>query len=345
MVKPKQLKRGSKVAVISPSWGGPAVYPDIYEMGLEVLKGTMEFQVVEFPTARMTPEELYNNPGLRAKDINDAFADNEIEAVFASIGGDESIRILPFLNLEVILNNPKILMGYSDTTTLLTYLNFKGLVTFHGPSVMAGWAQINSYECLAGYYKSILTENLPARPIATFDQLSEGYPDWGVKATLGKVNPKKDNTRGWVWLQGERPVSGRLWGGCIEVLDFLKGTPYWPCDDFWHNRVMMLETSEEKPLPRYVGYSLRSWGMMGLFDKIAALFIGHPMRYSQEEQQELYEIVINIVAKEFGHPELPIVANMNFGHTDPNLILPLGIEVSVDPGKKEIALTEKMFAT
>jgi muramoyltetrapeptide carboxypeptidase LdcA involved in peptidoglycan recycling len=76
-----------------------------------------------------------DNVKLRAQDINAAFADREVKAVFASI------RILPFIDINIIKNNPKIFMGYSDTTTMLTYFNLLGLVTFNGPSVMASFSQ------------------------------------------------------------------------------------------------------------------------------------------------------------------------------------------------------------
>lgn len=140
ILKSKKLKKGDCVAIVSPSWGGPSVFPHIYESGLETLK-KIGLIVKEYPSARKSPEFLYNNPEFRAADINNAFSDNEVSAIFTSIGGDDSVRILPFLNVELIKKNPKIILGYSDTTTLNTYLNQLGLVTLNGPSVMAGFSQ------------------------------------------------------------------------------------------------------------------------------------------------------------------------------------------------------------
>lgn len=142
--RPQKLKRGDRIAVVSPSWGGPHVFPAIYETGLEAMRSQLELEPVEFPTARMHPDELVQEPELRAADINAAFADESISGIVASIGGDDSVRMLPFLDTERILANPKLLMGYSDTTTLLSYLTSQGLVTFHGPAIMAGIVQIPS---------------------------------------------------------------------------------------------------------------------------------------------------------------------------------------------------------
>lgn len=96
-------------------------------MALENLGLTIK----EFPSARKDASFLYNNPEFRANDINAAFADPEVKAIISSIGGDDSIRILPYLDKKTIVQNPKIVMGYSDTSTLLTYINQLGLVTFH----------------------------------------------------------------------------------------------------------------------------------------------------------------------------------------------------------------------
>ena len=79
----------------------------------------------------MKADELYKNPKIRADDINAAFADKDVKAVFPSIGGDDSVRLLNYLDLKTIIRNPKVIMGYSDTATLLTYLNQSGLVTFN----------------------------------------------------------------------------------------------------------------------------------------------------------------------------------------------------------------------
>src|SRR5665811_747266 len=108
-VKPRHLVPGDTVAALSPSWGGPSLYPHVYDHGLAVLRD-WGLEVREFPSARAPAERLQRDPRLRADDLGAAFADPSIRAIVPSIGGDDSIRLLPLLDEAVITANPKILM-------------------------------------------------------------------------------------------------------------------------------------------------------------------------------------------------------------------------------------------
>jgi len=139
--KVKRLKRGSRIAIVSPSSGLGNMFPHILDMGIENLKKYLGFEIIEMPTCRKSSDWLYKNPEARAEDINAAFADKNIDGIICSIGGYESVRILEHLDMESILACPKFFMGFSDSTTFLSYLNSLGMETFYGPSVMAGLAQ------------------------------------------------------------------------------------------------------------------------------------------------------------------------------------------------------------
>ena len=341
-IKPKKLQKGDTIAVVSPSWGGPSVFPHIYESGIKALEN-LGLKIKEYPSARKEADYLYKNPEFRAKDINDAFSNKEVKAIFVSIGGEDSVRILPFLDSDTIRKNPKIIIGYSDTTTLLTYFNQLGLVTLHGPAIMAGFSQWDSLgKKFQEHIRNILFENPGTYKYKSYDSYSEGYLDWSDKSNVGKVKPMSKNT-GWNVLQGNSKVQGELFGGCIEVLEFMKGTTFWPNDDFWNGKILFLETSEDKPTPDQVKWMLRNYGMQGIFDKISALLIGRPRDYSKEEKKSLNENIFKIVNTEFKNSSLPIITNMDFGHTDPQWILPLGIKAEIDCHKKEFKLIEKIF--
>ena len=204
--RPRALIPGDTVAVVSPSWGGPHAFPHVYEQGIAVLRG-WGLRVREYPSTRMDDRDLRANPGLRAADINDAFGDDAIAAVFASIGGDDSMRILPYLDMQRISRNPKILMGYSDTTTLLTVIHQLGMVTFHGPSIMAGIAQHASQSpATRTHVHTMLFGNHASYRYEATTQYTHGYRDWSDDSqpnTLADAH----YSRGWQFLQGSGVVS------------------------------------------------------------------------------------------------------------------------------------------
>ncbi|MEN9389108.1 MAG: hypothetical protein RLY61_192, partial [Candidatus Parcubacteria bacterium] len=274
LMKPNRLKSGDKVAVVSPSWGGPSMCPHIYENGIKYLTEQLKLEIVEFPTARMSATELASNPKIRAMDINDAFANKEIKAVLSTIGGDDSVRILRYLDKDTITCNPKILLGYSDTTTLNTLLNTWGLVTFNGPSIMAGFSQANQFpKSWHDTVKTILMGDSTDYIYPRFEKYSNGYPSWSNVENTGLVNELIESPQ-YNWLQGNSIVDGTLFGGCIEVFEFLKSTEYWPTKDFWKDKVLFFETSEDAPSAANVSYMLRNYGVQGIFDQIKALVFG-----------------------------------------------------------------------
>ena len=336
---PQKLKPGDTVAIISPSWGGPSVFPHIYENGLKILT-EWGLKIKEYPTARADTQYLRKNPEFRAKDINDAFSDSEVKAIFTSIGGDDSVRILPYLDKEKIKNNPKILMGFSDTTTLHTFCNQLGLVTFYGPSIMAGFSQMKnlpeSFEC---HVKEMLFEPKDNYEYTPYGEYAEGYLNWSDENNLGKTKElKKDD--GWRFLQCTGIVRGELFGGCIEVLEMIKGTEFWPKSEFWDGKILVLETSEEKPTIHELGNELRNYGMQGVFDRISGIVFGRARDYSAEEKLELEKIIIAIVRDEFSKDNLPIIANVDFGHTDPQFVLPLGAKAEIDCENRKFKIIE-----
>lgn len=339
LARPRHLEPGNRIAVVSPSWGGPAAFPHVFDRGLDVLRG-WGLEVAEFPSARTPAENLRADPAFRADDINRAFADKSIAAIIASIGGDDSIRLLPFLEASVIAANPKILMGFSDTTTLLMAVHQLGIVTFHGPSVMAGLSQVESLPPIFGrHVRSMLFNPADTYTFVPYGTYADGYPDWGGASEAGLVNPLQSDD-GWHVVQGEGRATGRLIGGCLEVLDWLRGLPAWPLDKDWDDRLLFIETSEEKPTALQVARMLRSLGAMGIFGRLSGLLVGRARDHSIEEKAALEAAIRAVVANEFGRSDLPIVANLDFGHTDPQWVLPLGIRAELDVDARAFRLIE-----
>lgn len=139
-------------------------------------------------------------------------------------------------------------------------------------------------------------------------------------------------------------AGGQLWGGCIEVLDMMNGTLAWPGKDFWNDKILFFETSEDKPTPSQIGFVLRNWGMQGILPKLKGLLVARPKSYTDDEKAELDNEIKRIVVDEFECEELNIVTNMDFGHTDPRHLLPLGIDMKIDPVEERMIFTEALFS-
>jgi len=343
MIKPKRLEKGSTIAVISPSWGGPNVFPHTYEQGIRRLK-EFGFKIKEYPTTRMDNEILYNNPQIRAKDINDAFADTQVDGIICTIGGEDSVRILKYLDTQIIKNNPKFIMGYSDNTTFLAYFNMLGLVTFNGPIVMAGFAEsLKLEDDFIKHINSFLFEKWETYEYKKFSRYTHSYLDWRDSKNLLKENTNYvKNIDDWNFIQGQKNTQGELFGGCIDVLEMLKGTKFWPNDDFWKGKILFLETSEDKPGPVLMRYILRNYGMLGILNKINGIIWGRSRDYTKEEEKELEEGILQVL-KEFNREDMPVVTNVDFGHTDPQLIIPLGCKLKIDIEEKKLILMENPF--
>ncbi|MEX1308505.1 MAG: S66 peptidase family protein, partial [Eubacteriales bacterium] len=281
MLKLPKIKPGSRVAVVAPSSGTAEAFPGIYNLGVKNIIHFLGLVPVAFPTATMSSRDLYLNPKKRAEDINAAFADETIDAIFYTIGGYESVRILEYLNKEVIMANPKTVMGFSDATAFLTLLNQWGMPALYGPSVMAGIAQLDYLpdEALT-HLKTMLFECPVPYTYEPYDEFTHSYKDWSDESVLGQLGEMHTNT-GPLYMLGETPTEGQLWGGCIEVLHHdLNGTRYWPGPDFFDGKILFLETSEDKPTPMQVGYMVRNLASQGILSRISGLLFGRPKDYT-----------------------------------------------------------------
>ncbi|MFH2113013.1 MAG: S66 peptidase family protein, partial [Spirochaetota bacterium] len=299
--------------------------------------------IVEYPTARMSAATLYANPELRAADLNAAFKDPSVAGIICSIGGSDSVRLLEYLDVDIILANPKLIMGYSDSTSILCYLNLHGLVTYHGNSVMAGFSQLACFPEALDEYRRVLF-SYDGYSLAPFRTWSNTYKDWNDPENVGKVDALLTADTGHRWIQKGPAVEGRMWGGCIEILAMINGTLAWPGKDFWTDRILFIETSEDKPSPEQVGFILRNFGVQGILQRLRGLLVAKPKDYSAEEKLALDREVLRIVAGEFKCRDISIVSNIDFGHTDPRHILPLGIMARIDPVEESISFTESLFS-
>lgn len=342
MIKPRKLQPGDTVAAITLSWGGPGTFPHRYEAGKRQLQNEFGLKVVETPHTLRDAAWLYNNPKARADDLMSAFSDPSIKAIISTIGGNDSIRILPYLDLDVIRSNPKIFLGYSDTTITHMACLKAGLVSFFGPAIMAGFGENGG---LFPYMvDSVRKSLLSSTPIGEIKPNTDGWTaeilDWSNPENQSR-NRKLTPSAGWKFIQGTGVRQGHLLGGCLEVLDFLRGTDFWPESSAWQNAVLFLETSEEAPPPNVLKYALRSYASMRILHRLSGILFARPGGdISPERFGEYDEIFHQVVNEEEGLSELPIITNMDFGHTDPMFVLPYGVRAEIDCERKTFTIVE-----
>ncbi|WP_407270792.1 S66 peptidase family protein [Radiobacillus sp. PE A8.2] len=338
LIKPNKLQPGDKVATISLSWGG-AGDEQIrwrYEVGKQRLQSEFGLQVVEMPHTLSGSDFLYDHPEKRAEDLMLAFKDPSIKAIFSCIGGNESVRLLPYIDYQVIRDNPKIFVGYSDSTVTHFICLKAGISSFYGPSILAEFAEnVSMFDYTKQSVRNVLFQSDPIGSIEPSPVWTSQFLAWEQKnkATQRTVNENTD----YELLQGKGVVQGSLIGGCIEVLEMLKGTEVWPPLETWENSILFFETSEEKTDPSYVEYWLRNYGSIGILQKAKAIIFGKP--YDNQYYQEYKNVIVKVVRDEL-KLDIPIMFNMSFGHTAPMFTIPYGAMAEIECEDKAFRILE-----
>lgn len=337
--RPRALKQGDKIAVVSSSWGGPATFPHRYEAGKHYIEATLGLQLIEMPHALAPANWIDQNPKARADDLMEAFRDPSVSGVIASVGGDDAIRLIPHIDLAVIRDNPKAFIGYSDATALHFACLKASVGSFHGPTIMSGFAENGGMSVTSrnGFHHATFV----AEPLGQLPSAPEGWTvehlDWGDPLNQQKARQRIASS-GFRCLRGSGNVTGHLIGGCAEILEMLKGTPWWPPLGYWDGAILFYETSEEAPSDGLVLRWMRNFAAQGILSRIAGIILGRPGGSMNEAQRFAQEMAILRALDEQGLHDLPVIADLDIGHTDPILTLPYGasVKVSCSPPKVEV---------
>lgn len=308
-----------------------------------MLRDELGLDVLEYPTTR----EFGASAVDRASDLMAAFADPRVAAVMASIGGENEITVLPHLDAKVFLDSPKRFFGYSDNTNFLNFLWNLGIVSYHGGSTMVHLARAGGVHpvSLASLRLALFTnDTVELSPVAEFTDL---HPQWEEPSTLVTALPTfKD--REWHWLNAQRVVTRPTWGGNLEILHWNLAANRWirPVDDY-AGCVLLLETSEEMPPSEEVFRMLRNFGERGLLEKFPAIVVAKPKAWNRDQmndepareafRDDQRDAVLRALATY--NSEAIVVIGPDFGHTDPQYIVPYGGQMVVDGPARRITVT------
>ena len=337
-----KLHGGDQVAIISPSAGSPGLFPWVQDLGLERLRSIYQLEPKEYPTTRQMGSSLQD----RARDIMAAFSDSANKAIIASIGGEDQIKLLKLLDPSVLRANPKPFFGYSDNTHLVNYLWNLGIPTYYGGAIMTQFAMQGSmHELTIEFLKHALFDRGEFE-IRSSENFNDEGLDWSDQTNLTKSRKMEANDR-WFW-DGSKDAEGILWGGCVEslVAQFAVGT-YLPRDDDLDGTVLYLETAEDIPEAWILEYVLTGIGERGWLDKFQAVLVGRPKAWdfnkrNTPEQKAAYrkeqrETVLRTV-REYNQT-IPIIQHLDFGHTDPQIIVPSGNKARLQSKERQIFFT------
>lgn len=253
----------------------------------------------------------------RIADLHAMFSDPEIKGVFALRGGYGSAQILDSIDYDLIRRNPKVFVGFSDITAMHLAIHRRtGLVTFHGPIVLAGFTPFTQE-----HFRRVLFDATPAGVLSNPPEANKLRP----LHTLRTVRPGK--------------ARGRLVGGNLTILSTTMGTPF---EIDTRGRILFIEDVDEQPYA--IDRMLTQLRLAGKLDAAAGIVFGECRDCKPRELRPSFSegtfSLGEVVDRILGRLQIPVLSGLTIGHTDDQLTLPLGIEATLDADRGELTLEE-----
>lgn len=329
MIRPRQLRLGDVVAIISPA-SEIASFPRRTRRGVDALR-EMGYRPEFTPHALSTHGDDAGTPQQRAADIQHAFAHDGYGAVVASTGGYTSIAVLQHLDYSAIAQRPKILVGHSDVTAILLAIYARtGLVTFHGPTLLPSLGDAaGAHPQTAWWFNRVLRHyegTLTYPPGLCVFSDHEMYWD-----------KDDDRPREYARDTGAESITpgvaeGPLIGGNLDTLVPLALTPFFP-----DLRGCILFIEEIAGTTSKTVRALQALDYAGVLAGIAGLVSGRRFRYSDSPEPTDVRSALRDIGEKYG---IPVLDNMPIGHTEPKLTLPIGVRARLDSQALELSLIE-----
>lgn len=312
-IYPTQLTTNKKIGIIAP--GDPvrgALPEDVIEAGKQYLKDR-GFSVEEGESVKVTTKKhTAGSPELRVKDIHNFVQRDDIGCIMAFWGGLNSNQLLDLIDYDLIKNNPKIIIGYSDVTALTTAITKKtGLVTFSGPALIS-FAKPEPFDYTWEYFEKMCInpqEKVTVKP-------SPEYADDLYFLREDDDHRIKKSNEG-IKVFRSATAQGEIIAGNLGTLLLLNGTDYLPD---MKDKILFVE-EDETVTPAHVDRFLCQCKQLGWFDKIAGIVFGRFMEQSQFSEEDPFE---DILKEYFSEVSYPVLYNVDFGHSDPIITIPNG---------------------
>ncbi len=338
---PVKARPGDRVAVLSPSFAAAGAYPAVHDQAMRRLREVTGLIPVEYPTTR----RVGASPADRAADLNAAFADPDIRAVLAVVGGEDELTVIPHLDPAALLaGDPKPFCGYSDNTNLLHWLWSHGVAGYYGGSTQVHLGPGPGVDAVhAASLRAALLDGGELELTDPGESEDEGL-DWADPRALAETG-LREPTEPWTWAGPAARVAGPTWGGCLEVVDLILVADRFPFrPDVLDGAILLLETSELALPAAWVRLVLRALGERGLLEPLAGVLVARPPVSSREHRPddaaraalraEQRDGVVAEIARY--NPGAVVCVGVPFGHTRPQWIVPYGGQVTLDGARRRV---------
>ena len=316
---PAKLKKGDKVMILAPARGLKIIGQDTRQIATERLN-SLGLEVVFAPNTTDANWDYMGSASIekRVEDLHTAFKDKSIKAIFTVIGGYNSNQLLEYVDYDLIKNNPKIFCGYSDITAISNAIHAKtGLVTYYGPHYSTLGMKKGCDYTFKYMIKMLLEDgkaNITPSPIWSDDL-------W----FLDQENREFEANEGY-WVINKGQAKGTIAGGNLCTYNLLLGTTY--RRKFTEDTILFIEDTEAMPL-QDLDRDLQALIYQEDFHHVKGIVLGRFQKGSKITREGV-EFVINTKEK---LKNIPVIANVDFGHTSPILTIPLGGTATIDNEK------------
>lgn len=335
LIVPKVLKKGDTIALISIS-GGRAGDKDMlyrYEIGKKRLEEIWDVKVVPTPNALAGSDLLYKQPEKRAEDLMWALKNREVNGIICMMGGDDSYRVFPYIDLEVIAKNPKVFMGYSDITSWMAVFAKAGVRAYYGPNLLTPIAQP---VFLDEYTKNAITKCLFSTEILGEIPSCDEYTNIEWRNVSGDEIVWTHNS-GYRMIQGTGVVRGKIFGGCAGPLQQIIGTDFFPSPEFFKDCILALEISSPYGSALAGLHQLRALDAAGVFKYLTGIVVG---QINEEEER----VLTKFLKYEARREDIPVLANVDFVHRTPMTVIPMGAMAEIDCSNATFKILESGVA-